>query len=141
MGEPSLSSFFIHLGGKEMLVVFDSKTGNVLRFVKKLGIDSIQLLPNLVVSEPFILITYTTGYGSVPPTTSDFLKLNHINLQGVAASGNKNWGNNFARSADTISSTYGVPILMKFEMSGMPEDVEILKERVQNIRYEAHRTK
>lgn len=123
-----------------MVIVFDSKTGNVRRFVDKLGLPTIQLSPNLVVSEPFILITYTTGFGNVPSTTAEFLKSNHINLRGVAASGNKNWGQFFARSADNISSTYGVPILHKFEMSGMPEDVDILKERVQNIRYETHRT-
>jgi protein involved in ribonucleotide reduction len=126
---------------KKLLIVFDSKTGNVNRFTKKLGLECVQIDASLIeqkINEPFILVTYTTGFGSVPPTTLDFLESNHVNLQGVAASGNKNWGQNFAISADKISSMYGVPILHKFEMSGMPEDVEILKERVQNIRYETH---
>jgi protein involved in ribonucleotide reduction len=130
--------------GIKLIIVFDSKTGNNRRFVDKLGYeekDIIQVVPGLHVFEPFILLTYTTGYGQVPATTLDFLKSNHQNLQGVAASGNKVWGQYFARSADEISNAYGVPILHKWEMSGMPEDVETFKERVQNIRYETYRTK
>lgn len=125
-----------------MIIVFDSKTGNVLRFIDSLGLPATHIRDiHEPVNEPFILVTYTTGFGNVPPTTLEFLKSNHINLQGVAASGNKIWGDNFAISADIISKTYGVPILHKFEMSGMPEDVEFLKERVQNISYETYRVK
>jgi protein involved in ribonucleotide reduction len=121
-----------------MLVVFDSKTGNVNRFIQALDIEAIKISDSLIVDEPYILVTYTTGFGLVPPSTAKFLESNHIYLQGVAASGNRNWGDMFAKSADTISSRYGVPILHKFEMSGMPDDVRTFKERVQNIRYETH---
>ncbi|WP_328588896.1 class Ib ribonucleoside-diphosphate reductase assembly flavoprotein NrdI [Niallia nealsonii] len=124
--------------------MFDSKTGNVRRFFHKLGLTEnkgIELKTGLKVYEPYILLTYTTGMGQVPQTTLDFLKSNHINLYAVVASGNKNWGQNFALSANKISNMYGVPILHKFEMSGMPEDVEIVRERVRNISYETHRIK
>lgn len=128
-----------------MEIVFDSKTGNVRRFIESLKLPEevpvTMIEPGLHIRNPFILVTYTTGFGNVPATTLDFLKSNHINLKAVAASGNLVWGNNFARSADIICDMYGVPILMKFEMSGMPDDVETFKERVQNIRYETHRTK
>lgn len=125
-----------------MLIVFDSKTGNVRRFVNKLGMPEAEVIEvdsGLKVSEPFILLTYTTGMGQVPKTTLDFLKTNHINLRAVAASGNRNWGQSFALCANKISNMYGVPILHKFEMSGMPEDVEIVRERVRSISYETHR--
>jgi protein involved in ribonucleotide reduction len=124
---------------EEMLVVFDSKTGNVRRFIESLGVESVQVSDSLIVNEPYVLVTYTTGFGSVPPSTAKFLESNHIFLQGIAASGNRNWGDSFARSADKISSMYGVPIIHKFEMSGLPKDVRTFKERVQEIRYETHR--
>lgn len=123
-----------------MIIAFDSKTGNVRRFVQNLGFPSVEIHDGLELLNPFVLITYTTGFGNVPKTTLDFLQSNHIFLQGVAASGNTIWGDNFAISADKISNMYQVPILHKFEMSGMPEDVKTLTERVQNIRYEAYRT-
>jgi protein involved in ribonucleotide reduction len=129
------------MGVEEMLVVFDSKTGNVRRFIEALDVESKQITDSLIVDEPYVLITYTTGFGMVPPSTAKFLESNHIYLQGVAASGNRNWGDSFARSADKISSMYGVPIIHKFEMSGLPKDVMTFKERVQNIRYETHRIK
>jgi protein involved in ribonucleotide reduction len=131
--------YLLVMGVEEMLVVFDSKTGNVRRFIEALDIEAIQISDSLIVNEPFVLVTYTTGFGLVPPSTTKFLESNHIYLQGVAASGNRNWGDMFARSADKISSMYGVPIIHKFEMSGLPRDVITFKERVQEIRYETHR--
>lgn len=107
--------------------------------MNKLDLPVKEIDSSLIVDEPFILITYTTGMGQVPQSTLNFLKSNHINLKGVVASGNRNWGQNFAISADKISNMYGIPILHKFEMSGMPEDVDTLRERVQNISYETHR--
>lgn len=104
-----------------------------------LDMDATQITKDLRVEEPFVLITYTTGFGEAPLTTLDFLQSNYTYLQGIAASGNKAWGTVYAKSADTISEMYGVPILLTFEMSGMPEDVETFRERVQNIRYETHR--
>jgi len=142
---PNIDFFILVLKeGRILLIMFDSKTGNVRRFVQKLEFPEhqvIELKAGLKVCEPYILLTYTTGMGHVPQTTLDFLKANHINLHAVAASGNRNWGQNFALSANKISTMYGVPILHKFEMSGMPEDVEIFRERVQNISYETYRIK
>lgn len=127
-----------------MLVVYNSLTGNVRKFAGKLGLPSsslIEISPNLQIYEPFILLTFTTGMGQVPQTTLDFLKVNHINLCAVGSSGNRNWGMKFAASADEISKMYGVPIIHKFEMSGTPTDVEIVKERVQSLKYETYRIK
>jgi protein involved in ribonucleotide reduction len=42
----------------------------------------------------------------------------------VSASGNRNWGASFAKSADTISSLYDVPVITKFELSGTGRDVD-----------------
>ncbi|MBP1994841.1 class Ib ribonucleoside-diphosphate reductase assembly flavoprotein NrdI [Paenibacillus eucommiae] len=107
-----------------MLVAFDSKTGNVRRFIEKLNLKAIQIEDKMTIEEPFVLVTYTTGFGQIPEKVASFLELNHERLKGVSASGNKNWGDGFAKSADTISGLYGVPVLSKFELSGTKQDVE-----------------
>lgn len=84
-------------------------------------------------NEPYILITYTTGFGQVPQTTLDFLTNNHHFLLAVASSGNRNWGNNFGKSADIISELYKVPIIHKFELSGTQKDVEIFLREASKI--------
>ena len=109
-----------------MMVVYASRTGNVNRFVDKLelGLARARVEELHEVDEPYILITYTTGFGQVPEPVEDFLQKNHGRLKGIAASGNRNWGVNFARSADLISARYQVPVLAKFELSGTSRDVE-----------------
>ncbi|GIN24328.1 protein NrdI [Bacillus licheniformis] len=83
--------------------------------------------------EPFVLITYTTGFGEVPKTTEMFLEKNAHLLLGVAASGNRVWGDNFAKSAEKISKQYQVPILGKFELSGTAKDVELFTQEVERV--------
>ncbi|MFA2861393.1 class Ib ribonucleoside-diphosphate reductase assembly flavoprotein NrdI [Bacillus paranthracis] len=101
-----------------MLVAFASKTSNVERFIKSFpDIKSVKITDNLLLEEDFIPVTYTTGFGQVPQLVEDFLTKNNKYLRGVAASGNCNWGNMFAKSADVISDKYNVPVLMKFELS------------------------
>ncbi|CAM3551485.1 MULTISPECIES: class Ib ribonucleoside-diphosphate reductase assembly flavoprotein NrdI [Brevibacillus] len=118
-----------------MILAFDSKTGNVRRFVNKLNLDmpTVQIQEDLLLEEPFILVTYTTGFGQVPDKVQTFLKQNHSWMRGVAASGNRNWGTSFAKSADTISSAYHVPLLAKFELSGTMHDLELFKSGVASI--------
>lgn len=107
-----------------MLILYDSKTGNVRRFAGKLDMPAYPIEETMAVDEPFVLVTYTTGFGQVPEKVLSFLKRNHRYLKGVAASGNRNWGAGFARSADRISEMYGVPVLGKFELSGTRQSVE-----------------
>lgn len=116
-----------------MLIVYDSKTGNVRRFVKKLGLPSVEISGDLVIEEPFVLVTYTTGFGQVPEKVTTFLRRNHRYLRGVSASGNRNWGASFAKSADTIAREYGVPVISKFELSGTGRDVEHFTSGVASI--------
>jgi len=113
-----------------MLVAYDSRTGNVQRFIDKLqGIPLVKVSDGLLVTEPFILVTYTTGFGQVPETTLEFLESNNKYLQGVASSGNRNWGDNFGVAADKIAALYSVDVISKFELSGTSMDVEIFVER------------
>lgn len=116
-----------------MLIAYDSKTGNVRRFVHKLNMKSVEINEHTTMDEPFILVTYTTGFGQVPDKVNSFLKRNQSQLKGVSASGNRNWGQCFAKSADTISSQYNVPVVSKFELSGTATDVQRFVEGVSRI--------
>lgn len=70
---------------------------------------------------------------------ADFLAANSAYLAGVAASGNRNWGDNYAKAADIIATQYGVPMVGRFELAGTDADVRQFIERV-NAFDELHRT-
>jgi len=114
-------------------IVYDSMTGNVKRFVSKLGYESVQIQEGLLVDKPFILVTYTIGYGEIPKSTMEFLKRSSIFLLGVASSGNKNWGANFAKAGNRVSALYGKPLIHTFELSGTEKDVDIFKQEVERL--------
>ena len=120
-----------------MKVVYFSFSGNVRRFIKRAEIDdTLEItLDNCTepVNEPYILVTGTIGFGEVPQPVQSFLEVNHAQLQAVAASGNRNWGQNFAKAGRTISEDYDVPLLMKFEVQGTNNDVIEFKDKVGNF--------
>ena len=120
-----------------IIIAYDSKTGNVQRFINKvkneLDIETVKIHEDLIIQKPFILVTYTTGFGQVPKTTKVFLMKNHQYMIAVASSGNMNWGMKFAVAADEISKKYSVPIILKFELSGTQKDVQRFIEEVRNI--------
>ncbi|CAM3025509.1 class Ib ribonucleoside-diphosphate reductase assembly flavoprotein NrdI [Sporolactobacillus spathodeae] len=113
-----------------MLILYETMTGNVRRFLAKTGLDHQPIESVDLVSEPFILVTNTIGFGEAPESVHYFLRKNGTQLAAVAASGNRNWGKNFAHAADTIALEYHVPILYKFELGGTEEDVIKFRERV-----------
>lgn len=117
----------------EPLIVYDSMTGNVKRFVSRTGYRAIQIQEHLKVEEPYILVTYTIGFGEIPPTTKEFLNRNSLFLLAVSGSGNKNWGLTFCQSIKTISKNYEVPIVHTFELAGTEEDVRLFKQEVERI--------
>ena len=109
-----------------MLIVYDSFTGNVERFVNKSNMQNIKISNDLIVNQPFILVTYTIGFGQVPQSTLDFLKSNHELMIGVASSGNRNWGDSYSKSGVIISQMYKVPLILQFELSGTKKDMDKL---------------
>jgi protein involved in ribonucleotide reduction len=120
-----------------VLIAYDSRTGNVRKFVERTALPSVRIEDDLTIDEPFVLVTYTTGFGNVPDKVVRFLQRNGRLLRGVAASGNRNWGPLFAGSADRISFMYRVPVIGKFELSGTEEDRERFLKGVETIA--AHR--
>ncbi|MCL1990999.1 MAG: class Ib ribonucleoside-diphosphate reductase assembly flavoprotein NrdI [Defluviitaleaceae bacterium] len=116
-----------------MLILYDSLTGNVGRFIKKLSVEATQITADMVVDQDFILITFTTSLGEVPDKTNTFLQKNHDHLKGVASSGNKNFGAYYGLAADKIAQKYRVQIVSKFELSGTATDVTLFMEGLSNI--------
>ncbi|MFD2967461.1 class Ib ribonucleoside-diphosphate reductase assembly flavoprotein NrdI [Sphingobacterium bambusae] len=106
---------------------YDSKTGNVQRFINKViqitGWQAHKIEEDLNVREAGHLVTFTTKLGCVPDKTQSFMDSYASKIFSVTSSGNRNWGKNFGLAADKISEDYDVPLAMKFELSGTMEDI------------------
>ena len=116
-----------------MKVYYASMTGNVRRFIGKTGVDAIDIKNGINPTEPYVLVIYTFGFGEVPTEVDAWLTHNYKLLRGVAVSGNRNWGDNYGMAGDRISNRYGVPLILKFEQAGNPEDVRLFTERLEII--------
>ncbi|NOL36756.1 MULTISPECIES: class Ib ribonucleoside-diphosphate reductase assembly flavoprotein NrdI [Bacillus] len=127
-----------------MLITYDTLTGNVQRFIDKITNNNYsnveKITEDTMITEPFIHITYTIGFGEVPKLTQVFIHNNKELLRGISSSGNKIWGNNFGLAADKIASQYNVPILLKFELAGTDSDVAAFLQEVKFIdnQYKQH---
>ena len=112
-----------------MIIYYDSKTGNVQRFMEKIKDERpdweiIKINPDLEVKEDGHFVTFTTKIGEVPETTAEFLKKNSKYIKSISSSGNMNWGVYFAVAADKIKEEYKIPVCMKFELSGTNREVK-----------------
>ena len=112
-----------------MIIYYDSKTGNVQRFIEKIKDERpdweiIKINPDLEAKEDGHFVTFTTKIGEVPETTAEFLKKNSKYIKSISSSGNMNWGVYFAVAADKIKEEYKIPVCMKFELSGTNREVK-----------------
>ena len=114
-----------------MYIYYDSKTGNVERFIKKMQSQRpdwhfIKINPTMIIKSEGHFLTFTTKIGEVPETTDKFLENGNNSklIKSVSSSGNRNWGQFFALAVDKIHQKYGIPVLMKFELSGTSTEVE-----------------
>ena len=107
------------------MIIYASRTGNVRNVVGKMNLPSMELKPDLLINEPYILFCFTDGKGQIPKIVDDFLQKNHTRCKGTFVSGNTNFGiNNFAGAGDEIAKKYAVPCLKKIELRGFPKDIE-----------------
>lgn len=119
------------------ITYFSSATENTHKFVQKLGLPNTRIPlkgPALTIDEPYILITPTYGGGAtlhgekaphIPKQVATFL--NHKNnahyLKAIIASGNTNFGIDYAAIGPIIANKYNIPLLYTFELMGTEEDV------------------
>ena len=122
-----------------MFVYYDSKTGNVQRFIDKIKKERpewsfVKISGDMEILENGHLVTFTTNFGEIPDTTEKFLgnENNRKYIKSVSSSGNMNWGTLFGKAADKIEETYSIPVLMKFELSGTHVQVEYFINSVEN---------
>lgn len=54
------------------MIIYASRTGNVRNVVSKLKGKSMELSEELLLSEPYLLITYTDGLGDIPAKVARF---------------------------------------------------------------------
>ena len=119
-----------------MIVYFSSVSNYTHKFVEKLDMPATRIPLKdevLLVDEPFILITPTYGAGGkgyVPKQVIKFLNIeaNRNKIRGIIASGNTNFGEDFCKAGQIISAKCNVPLLYRFELMGLNEDVAKVKE-------------
>lgn len=122
-------------------IVYESRTGQVERFVRKVGIvfDHLRApdAPMIefrridkynmpVIGRSFHMLTYTDGFGVVPDITMEFLSRgsNGQNILSIGSSGNKNWGAlQYAKAADLIAEQFDAEVSLKWELAGKVDDV------------------
>lgn len=118
-----------------MTIYYDSKTGNVQRFVNKIRActnwECIKISDDVSVSQYGHLITYTTQMGSVPESTLRFMEQHSAYIESVSSSGNKNWGIYYAKAANLIADQYKIPVILKFELAGLNSDVNMFIKKIQ----------
>lgn len=117
-----------------MIVVYDSLTGQTKRFASKLGYEAVhvKLYEDVNNDNQIFLVTRSINFGQIPETTKTFLNVHKDKVIGVAVSGNKNWGENFGMAGIKIEKEYKIPLVLKFEGSGFPSDVEYVKKWIKN---------
>jgi protein involved in ribonucleotide reduction len=126
------------------LVYFSSTSENTHRFVGKLGFPAGRIPlhssdPPLEVAEPYVLVVPTYGGGNlggaVPKQVIRFLNDpgNRVQLRGVISAGNTNFGEAYCLAGDIIAAKCGVPHLYQFELMGTPDDVEAVREGLQQL--------
>lgn len=125
------------------IVYFSNVSENTKRFVDKLGLKSVRIPIKwddespLVVEKDFILVIPSYGGGAegrtVPKSVVKFLNIetNREHLVGVVGTGNTNFGAHYCKAAEIVATKTGVPLLYRVEITGTPEDVNQVKERLE----------
>ena len=127
-----------------LLVYYSSMSLNTHRFAMSLDVRSVRIPISMkedlpTITEPYVLIspTYADDDGSkaVPKQVIRFLNdpNNRALMQGVIASGNRNFGDMFAYAGTVISKKCNVPCLYKFELSGTPDDTKNVKQGMRKL--------
>ena len=127
------------------VVYFSSVSENTKRFVDKLGVKTVRIplrteeAAEFVHDKDSVLVVPTYGGGNeggtVPKQVIKFLNNpeNRKHIKAVIAGGNTNFGEHFCRAGDVVAQKLGVPVLYRFEITGTPEDVVEVKERLEQL--------
>lgn len=132
------------------LVYFSSVSENTHRFVLKLGLDALRIPlrsteEQLLATEPYVLVVPTYGggggdKGAVPKQVIKFLNVesNRQLIRGVIAAGNTNFSDSYCRAGDVIAAKCRTQLLYRFELMGTPEDVNRVRQGLDEFWKQAH---
>ena len=110
-----------------MKVVYASRTGNVEKFVNKLGITDLLKIEtgDEEVEDEFVLFTYNDGEGDIPEVVKKFLDNNAFLCVGAFTSGNAlNHPYTYNQAAEKIKELYDIEILGRFDSDDDEDDVD-----------------
>lgn len=110
-----------------MILYWTGATGNTRRFVEKLSLDSQVLNKDSVIESDYVLVVPTYGVNAeVPGPVRSFLnhRPNRKYIVGVVATGNRNFGPDFANAGRIIAKKLKVPLIAEVELAGTEEDME-----------------
>lgn len=111
------------------MIAYASRTGNVRYIVSKIEAESIEIQEDLQIDEPYLLVTYTDGFGDIPTKVSRFLEQNEAHCKGVVVSGNSNFGpSNYGGAGDKIAAKYQIPLVRKLDLRGYQADYEAIQQ-------------
>lgn len=118
------------------IIYFSNVSNNTHRFIEKLSLSTnIKRIPvkgdwDEKIDSPYVLITPTYNERGVPIQVMRFISKyeNRQKLSGVIASGNINFGDDYAKAGYVISKKCNVPLLYTFELMGTKEDVNRVEE-------------
>lgn len=125
------------------LVYFSNYSENTKRFVEKVTDAGIRIplrpsdARDFRVDREYVLVVPTYGGGSespaIPKSVKIFLNNSHNRdlLRGVIGTGNTNFGEHYCKAANMISAKTGVPVIARVELLGTPEDIDIIKQRLE----------
>ena len=128
------------------IVYYSGVSENTHRFVAKLGMPASRLpllaaeAALVVADEPFVLVTPTYGGGkdhlAVPRQVGAFLNNPHNRslLRGVIAGGNTSFGDTFCLAGRIVAAKCRVPLLHTFEILGTPDDVLVVRNKLETTR-------
>lgn len=124
------------------VVYFSNISGNTHRFVEKLSFTSQRIPVHWDADEPLLIkndsVLFVPTYGggnddkTVPRQVVKFLniKQNREKIKAVVGFGNTNFGPHFCAAGEIVAAKLGVPLLYRVEISGTPEDVDEVNERL-----------
>ena len=124
------------------IVYFSNVSENTKRFVEKVTDHGVRIplrpsdARDFSVDSEYVLVVPTYGGGAegpaIPRPVRVFLNnpANRDLLRGVIGTGNTNFGEHFCKAADMICNKTGVPLIARVEITGTPEDVERVKQRL-----------
>ncbi len=110
----------------------------------KLGVEAARLPlftreETLLAQEPFVLVLPTYGgetrRGTVPKQVIKFLNVeeNRKLIRGVIGAGNTNFGTTYCLAGDIVSEKCHVPHLYRFELMGTSDDVDRVREGLEEF--------